>query len=345
VHLAAWAARRHLLDITIAPAAQQRDAPEEAVVRVDPRVRWPLLNAYRTRIRGFAHEAHLRLHAAPFTPLPRDLRAVLRPGAFNTPRALRLTVTPDVAVEPWEARFVADGMTRRPHWTPRAAPVMWRRSQVPRADRMRSWGDAELLLLAAPGLQPFARRALAGTGLRQSPGSALAEESPAARAALIVGTPVATGSGWRLRLEDEPLSLDASSVAAHDSSDDTFFSPQTAGRLAPFVVIQAPPGGEALVLDQHVAAGLRGFANEASAAGAYAVLAIPPLPPRTALEILRALAGELVAWDERPRTRAVTQLVKELRTIAFEGGKPGPDPKVRLQVAFDICLYVGHERL
>jgi AAA ATPase domain len=288
------------------------------------------------------------LEDEPFEKLPRQLVSVLGVHTSRSRRNVCLSVTPDVAVQPWEARLVGIRPLRSKRWTPARAPVVWRRAQAlpkRRGQDMR-WRDAEgIAAIASHEMQPFVRSALGDSGVEaRLIGDGRPDIMMRRRAVLMVGTPVATGSGWRLRLDGESIGMGSDAVV-QEPGEETFISPEL-GSIAPFVIVQAPPGGETPVLDRRSADGLRGFANEAAAYASLAVLAIPSLPSFLAYLMLGHVARELDGRrSSPPTTHRMTKLVTELRTIVFtyEGQPSRRDDtarRVRAQVAYDICLYL-----
>ncbi len=339
------------LNVTIEPAPERDHGDEQALIAVSPDVP---VRALRRPVHMLWSAAALdqavaiRLEEEPLKPLPRRLANVLGTHAITARRNVRLMMTPDVAIQPWEARLVSSRPLQSARWSPRHAPTIWRRTRTP---RRRDWSVAQseegIAVIASHEMQPFVRHALGESRIGVlSVGERWREASPWGRAVLMVGTPVATASGWQLRLSDDQIDTEPESLTFDKpSSEESFVAPERGCTMAPFVVVQVPPGGETPVLDRRTADGLRGFANEAAASGAFAVLAIPSLPPLLAQNIIGAFAEELSKWKHPPSTRAMTKLATRLRTMVFDHeGRPhrrdAAGRSVRTQVAYDICLYI-----
>ncbi len=278
--------------------------------------------------------------------LPPEVLNAVRP---NLPlrMPLRLLVAPELAAGPWEARIAAPAAAD-PVWTPARGPQIWRRG--PTGRRTRVWAPEQIAtIICADEWQSFFQRAWLGAWLGTTTLETEPRVEPGSRVLVLLGSAVASGGGWRVRIASRSPSGPATkgSAKARDAGEGPLLDPELARESSPVVVVMAPPAGESPVLDRRAADGLRGFADEAFAAGAYAVFTIPPLPPQLVERLLETIASAAYGWRTRPATRALARLVMTLREMVhgYEDG-PAADERARrerMQVALDICLYAGAE--
>jgi hypothetical protein len=351
------ATRAMTLNVDIVPAPGREQGDEQALLVISPDgPAWLQRRPVRLlwSAAGLDRPIAISLDEEPFRPLPRRLVTVLGTHATTARRNVRLIVTPDVALQPWEARLVDNRPLQNGRWSPRHSPTIWRRTRTPhRRNAHEAWSEEGISVIASHEMQPFVRHALSASRVEvRSVGDARRKASPWGRAVLMVGTPVATASGWQLRLSDDRIDAEHDLVtSAPETPDESFVAPERGCTMAPFVIVQVPPGGENPELDRRTADGLRGFANEAAASGAYAVLAIPSLPSQLAQMILGAFAEDLSGgWKHPPSVRSMTALTTHLRTVVWEYGESLHKREVaarsiRAQVAYDICLYIPDDAI
>ncbi|HEX4668799.1 MAG TPA: ATP-binding protein [Solirubrobacterales bacterium] len=283
------------------------------------------------------------MQARPVVPsaLARDLRA-----RAESPRAIRLAVTSDLAPLNWEWRLVGDLLWNE-GWVSGKIPAIWRIRPpghfTPPPDR---WSQTIAVVSSSDWLPLVASSADDAADLKVSAERSRQRGEGAQRAAAIaIGSPVITRAGWRLRLDDDELSGQLSDPSEPHSQD--LMSPDRLAREAPVVIVFGRPGGLPRTADRPNAEGLRGFANETFVAGAHAVIAVPTLPPGRASEAIAFITAAIARCDAPPGTDLLLEWVRGLRVIACgeeekEGGTDPALPKDRLrdtELALDVCLF------
>ncbi|MEZ0074820.1 hypothetical protein [Planotetraspora sp. GP83] len=161
---------------------------------------------------------------------------------------------------------------------------------------------------------------------------------PTARLQHVIGAPVATADGWRLRVETEDGPR-ASSVRRAEN-------PGREGRLigsadlgpgeVPLIVLQAEPvdGPPRSLEDQRE--GFVAFARDLIAEGARAVLIIPPLPDEVAAGAVRLCREHLGDRRRQPGPRTCLRVLTPLRHLiaAAEGRHEGE------RALFDLIMFL-----
>ncbi|MEU6998482.1 hypothetical protein [Nonomuraea sp. NPDC046570] len=142
----------------------------------------------------------------------------------------------------------------------------------------------------------------------------------------LVGTPLETADGWRLRVgTDSGFELIGySDVALHDLA---------------LVVLQADPvDGWARPLGED-RRGFVGFARDLMRAGARSVIIVPPLPDAAARAAIGLCREAALTWRSRHGTRNHLALLRRLRELVTEAEEPdGGD-----RAAFDLIMFLPAE--
>ncbi|WP_214107918.1 helix-turn-helix domain-containing protein [Acrocarpospora catenulata] len=157
----------------------------------------------------------------------------------------------------------------------------------------------------------------------------------------IVGSPVPTGSEWRMGIYDDDPQYTESGTSRRDrrliSARDL-----KPGELA-LIVLQANPvdGPPRPLGDQRY--GFVAFARQLIAEGARAVLIIPPLPDDVA-RLARDLCRTYASGGPRPARPTVVALTRSLRWMYLNRGVGQPGPMTYLRMLRPLRnLIAGHE--
>jgi hypothetical protein len=269
-----------------------------------------------------------RLPSEP--PLAFDLRGLgLRLPASEFPR--RLTTIEIVAADeecqrlPWEQWLGASQPADR------AADLIWFRRVDPRRAQ-RTWTGWRRATAEYHG-----PRHLAPTRLRHVGGWA-SVEPPEYRVIYIVCAPVPTSAGWRLRVSDDiGESASSGSSRSRNAGEELLSVDQLPLRRTDVAVLQADPvdGQPQSLGDQR--AGFMGSAQDLLAAGAGAVLVIPPLPDQVCAEAVRTI------WRRVAERRTPVSAMSLLRTAARLKrliAEASPEPDGSESAVLDVLLFL-----
>jgi hypothetical protein len=284
--------------------------------------------------RNLRQPATVSLSAIPgrderFTPS--DWR-VPRGMVFSDLLIAELDVPPALCTLPWEHWLAA--ASRKPNarftWI-RPSPV-WPATVPPKGAPLYAGPDH----LAN---EVVARFLLPASGALSLAAAAEGDDRPGgARLVHVVGMPVYTSAGWRLRVEGVDSRRDASISAA---------SPRREGLVAPtdfvsagngVVVLQAPPiavGAEPFMADRE---GWIAFAVDVLEAGAASVLTVPPLgdvPAEQAVDITTAWA---LRSPDNLQPRNVVRLLQDLSKVVAGASERGRQPRAQDDVVGFIRL-------
>ena len=276
----------------------------------------------RLRLSGF-RQLRWSADVALDPPGPLDLQGLRLPEKpFFGLALVVLEVDPRLEAYPWE-QWLGQAASRRARRrlvfvrtvvgnTPSLPPKVW--SSAPAVYR----GPR---VLAPPNR--VARRA-AGGQQRQS--------HPRRRAMHLIGTPVRTAGGWRLRVGETV------SAAITESSRSTVAGEElvsmdgldlSATRL---VVLQAEPiDGPPRALGD-LGPGFRALAREAADAGAGAVIVVPPLPDTSAAEVVQTTWSRFASRRRPPPMLALFALAAKAKTLAAEDEPPSSGDRAILDV-------------
>lgn len=232
--------------------------------------------------------------------------------------------------------YVHDG-----RWPPAAANRRFRWPRPRESHGRRPARDAEVSVGCPP---QWARQLGAAWEETRAPVEVLAdrafltERSPSSNILHVVGQPVRTSAGWRLRLDD----LESSGPADEAGAPQALFGPGVLREgVVDLVVLQRTP--TLADIDFEASDGIREVAAALMAAGERHVVVIPPLPPRRAFDVANAL-GRWVPRSTTARTwRRLPDLVTSLRLRASrayvdEATRRLVSPTDR-RAGFDICLF------
>lgn len=283
--------------------------------------RWPLV----TMLRPW----HGRwLHALPTDPAPRfDLSALQLPDPLRPHRTVMLEIRPDTRSSsqlPWEL-WLGSSLSQA------GAPslLMYRqvsgRAWVPRRS---AWANA------APEYHGWLHNTTESISARTNSATEHPAYRPSLRLLHIVGTPVPTKAGWRLRVavagNARSESRGAESGEALLRLDDF---PTARTTLA---ILQADPvDGPPQMLDA-LRPGLMGSAQELVDGGANAVLVIPPLPDKVALDVAEMLRKTIVQRRRPPSPAILLRTQARVKELVAAALPPDADPGPVL----DVVLFL-----
>ena len=278
--------------------------------------------------------------------MPSKLRRRLRrwfPKLFGGRTPTVLAVDPTLASVPWEAWLTSGSGSRA-----RANPFRVRRGGP--APSWAHWRRRSVAITGSPSWRLLFEERLGATGPvvpwpSSAPGVArrvrrTVGERPVTIAQAI-GVPVLTTLGWRLRVDETTGELTRSKIAPRSQvllSPDDLVEPGAA-----LVVIMAAPAGTIVELDRDISDGLRQLANEVVAAGTYAALTVPELPPDLAVEAVSFLVRRLrrpIGSKNAKRLVATVARVRE-KVAARSTETTGGDAAT---TAMDICLVVSDKQ-
>jgi hypothetical protein len=257
------------------------------------------------------------------------------------PRAWRVSVTVDSAfvARPWEARLLP--VAARSRFRPIA---IWRTCDPQQARPARAEASFDTAIQAfAPDNWLLLMEDGWGRvrGLRVGDARILADESATLRPSRIlhvIGTPVLTNSGWRLRVDTESSRL--GDVRGASDEYQMLVSPERLARInAGALIVQATPGTP----NPRYAEGLRAIADAAMKFATPLVLTVPALPPEAALPAIRAAARHLRRG--RSRLGAQLRLAGAVRASIVRELSHYPDMNRRAAVStsLDVCLFLRPE--
>jgi hypothetical protein len=181
--------------------------------------------------------------------------------------------------------------------------------------------------------KPIDRRVLITDNLEE-----LKEQRPSV--VHVIGTPVVTTAGIRLRMRDDANAADQTSFRTV-SEQVQIGVPSLPVTDASLVVIQGPPAESRrrLDADREQAGNLRLFAAEVIEAGAGAVVVIPSLPPKLAVAVATDIAS--VSRKQQLSVRILVAAIGRARTRVARQGNSTPD---WMEAAYDITLLGGRPR-
>ena len=256
-------------------------------------------------------------------PGPLDLQGLRLPEkSFFGLALVALEVDPRLEAYPWE------------QWLGQAAPRRARRRLVfvrtvtgnPPSLPPEAWSSASVVYRGPRGLAPPHRVA------RQAGGGQQRQWHPRRRAMHLIGTPVQTADGWRMRVGETVsaaiMESSRSTVAGEElvSMDGLDLS---ATRL---VVLQAEPiDGPPRALGD-LGPGFRALAREAADAGAGAVIVVPPLPDTSAAEVVQTTWSRFASRRSPPPVLALFALAAKAKTLAAADEPPTSGDRAILDV-------------
>jgi hypothetical protein len=169
-----------------------------------------------------------------------------------------------------------------------------------------------------------------------------------ARVVHVIGTPLLTSAGWRLRVAG------TRSSQVSESFDSSQYTPSRAdespapGLLEPddpslsdgvITVVQVDPSGSSIASDPDRAAGLRQFGRQVAVATRQPVIVVPALPVDVARTVMRSLARSVRQQRSEPSLDRTLDWVDGLRRAVLRGRVFGTPSWERLAAAYDIALF------
>lgn len=342
------------LSLALVEAPDRRGSGPQFEVTVDY---WPrslgsrmagiLRNAARSYFPGFFPPPRFPLFEGPIGPGSPSALAESLGSRIKQPRlSVRLLVAPGLATVDWERRLIGH-LVSPGNWNEEELPEIWR---VPpygaRAAAPSHWSPFTVPV-CSQRWQPLVASSVEDP-VQLLPFSHVShgETSMDAGVALALGLPAVTRAGWRLRLDDDELSVPLDDPGAPRRQE--LISPDRLAGIAPILLIFGRPGGPRLSADSRSAEGLRGFANEAFLAGAHAAIAVPVLPPDLTSTAIAFATGRIAGWEETPSTKQLRELADGLRRVAAGwAGDPrhldprrAPSQQQEIEPALDVSLFV-----
>jgi tetratricopeptide (TPR) repeat protein len=282
-------------------------------------------------------------------PVTADL-ATLRRRLRRRGLAVAVQVDPALRRQPWEALLALAAPASAP--LPQVAQLRFWRAGPPPAQRHRSgWLPPKVVCLADRrwvGLVERSWPELACTvpDLADTEGSgALGIDEDGAAVLHVIGTPLDTSSGPRIRIGGFTADVGQRSEQAVRAAATLLKLERLPLDRFRLVVLQEEPEGAATRLDseRERTANLRALAGDAFAAGAPAVVMLPALPPEVAAGALRILAFTRPGTGDTDALHTgVAGMRRHVATTAapeWDGPTPGPVSETRLELALDITMY------
>lgn len=287
---------------------------------------------------GFLSPPTFPLFEGPIGPRAPSRLADFLGSRIDRPRlSVRLMVSPGLAGVDWERRLVGH-LVSPGGWQAEELPEIWR--VAPNAARPPSLGDWSpyTVPICSQRWQPLVANSAGPATRLLSPGHGVGRLD--AGVAITLGLPALTKAGWRLRLDDDELSVRLEDPGAPRMQE--LISPDRLAAMAPVALIFGRPGGPRLAADPRSAEGLRGFANEAVLAGAYAAVAIPVLPPELAATAIEFATAEISKWEVAPDGEELRLLAEGLRRAVAQGVQDyrRHGPATEIEPALDISLFM-----
>jgi hypothetical protein len=287
--------------------------------------RWPFWSMFLPRRGSWAQ-------TRTFDPVPAfDLAGLRLPKRGGARRLSIIEITPDNAEQqalPWEQWLGADASADQ------APALLWFRRVSGRPPVLRGarWR-------AAGALYHGPRHLVPSRVWRPD-----AETEPALRILHIVGTPVRTKAGWRLRVAEARGGKADLPSRGKQAGEELLSIDQFPLKGTALAVLQADPvDGQRPLGD--LRPGFTGCARDLLDGGVGAVLIIPPLPDDVAREVVQT-AWKAVSQRRRAPSPAVLlrmlarvkARIPEAELAAEPAAEPGPEPSERSM--FDVLLFM-----
>jgi hypothetical protein len=141
----------------------------------------------------------------------------------------------------------------------------------------------------------------------------------------LVGTPVTTAAGWRLRVTDATSRVGPSTGRHQLEGEELLGLEDRALADRVLVVLQAEPVDTPPQSLAEQRAGFVGLARAALDGRAAAVLVVPPLPDALAAEVIDTILSRVAAPRRRPVPSTIVALLARLTALIDEHGSAGAD--------------------
>ena len=303
-----------------------------------PIIRWLEARSRRT--------VQISLPTDPLSePLPKQLRdwAPRSRGRFGIGLHAALQVPDDLQAYPWEARLLSTAIRDLDGLIPNRV-VIWRippARGVPSAPRDRGrWTSGVVAAYCAREWLLLVEDAWQGSRLVPRWPASPGREHGGDEAAVVhlIGTPVLTNTGWRLRVDDELGATAKSSVGW--TEDQTLLAPDRLPLAGvELVIVQCAPAGAVIERDRLKSESARQLSADVMRAGARAVIVVPQLPERVAADVARCIALGVQQLRRPPQLHALRRLSRKLRDIVEQAPEAPRDRFECAEVALDVCLY------
>jgi hypothetical protein len=256
---------------------------------------------------------------------PVGVRKLFHPSnwIFGAYLAVVVNVDPRLEAYPWEQRI---GSTF-PRWKTRRAVFVRAVPGYPPSATRKKWLSASAVYMGPRALAP----PKPVTPRLQSDGTV--KGRPYRRVIYLVGTPVSTSAGWRMRVSPG-ASAETVESARGTVSGEELVSVDGLGLGGTWlVVLQAEPlDGPPRPLGD-LAPGFRALAREAVEAGAAVAIVIPTLPDQAAAEIVATIWSRFARRTGLPPGRQFV-LAGKAKTLCYVPAAPGSE-----QPALDVLVY------
>lgn len=290
---------------------------------------------------------HRPLAAQVDKDIPLTLAPPSRPARFarHAYQTLRIKSGLHAAAyvdEPWEL-LLSSGKTRAG-----LRRRCFRVVSVAAARPPGPWPAAHHTEVVSPQWQPFADEVwnASGRGRTEKP---TRQDAGAARVVHVIGTPLLTSAGWRLRVAG------SRSSQVSEAFGSSQYSPAPAGQTRPLapglldpddpaldqgaiVVVQVDPSGSTVVSDPDQAGGLRQFGYQVAVAAGRPVIVVPSLPVAGASEAMWSLARSVARQRHAPSLDRTLDWVDNMRHSVIRNPKTKGEQWNRITAAYDIAL-------
>jgi hypothetical protein len=184
---------------------------------------------------------------------------------------------------------------------------LWVREALPES------AQAATVLFRSAGNSPTRRVSPPAATIFRGPRHLAPPASGRQGVAHLVGTPVRTSAGWRLRVLDATGSASESATRGRAQGEDLIVVEDIDLASRTLVVLQAEPVDESAQQLDGLREGFVGLARAALDSGAPAVLVLPPLPDEQAAAAVRTVWQAVSARRRRTSPAALVWLLAELQ--------------------------------
>jgi hypothetical protein len=290
--------------------------------------RWPLWSMFAPRRRGWTTVGP----ADQPSSVSLDGLGLPRRGSARRQSLIAITMDdPDCRPLPWEQWLGRDVPSAR-----QSSLLWYRRVSGPRPElRGERWRRAGALYRGP--------RDLAAGGQRE----AADPDEPGLRILHLIGVPVSTRAGWRLRVADA-RSVSSRATSRTGPGEELLSFDEFPLRRTALAVLQAEPvDGEPQSLGD-LRPGFAGCAHDLLDGGVGAVLVIPPLPDEIARDVVATIWRATAARRRPPSPVAMLHILDRVRSMVATAAEQTPDssswdearPDRPDRPALDVLLFL-----
>jgi hypothetical protein len=294
----------------------------------------------RRALRGLVIIGEIPLAPEPPSRFRRMLLAYQADQSFRVTAALRAQAYVD---QPWEFLLAVSqtpaGVRRR----------CFRPVTVPSADLPGPWPAADRAELVSAQWRSFASEVWARPSWPWSRTRASSPEPVGvARVVHVIGTPLLTSAGWRLRVAGTRSSQVSESFESSQYTPSRAEESLVPGLLGPddpfltrasITVVQVDPSGSSVTSAPDQAGGLRQFGRQVAVATGRPVIVVPSLPAGVARTVMRSLARSVRRQRRAPSLDRTLDWIDRLRRAVVGRRLLVPSSWDKLAAAYDIALF------